>query len=369
MRHLDDGQIAELIDTAVPAVPAVVRHLAECTACRERVEEARQISERAKAILGTAVPAGSAGSVVPPFEEVLHRAGRARVRRARLGTMRWLAWAATLVIAGGVGWYARDQLGFARDTFRPATSSLESAARAEPETSAVVAAPTQVALADRAMPAEEQKPQVANEGKMSAPAAPPAALAVGGAARQESTAADRLVAEQRRDQTAGAAPPPVAQNLAAPAQERLDARRAVAEAEAPAMAKSAADVADVLDERGWVPTTRETAERALGGPVATVEGLPVVSYRLRTVGGVQVLTVQSLGPGMELELHQSAVTLARGAVAPTPTAVGAAGVAEMHVRTAVGPATDTVEIGGFRVVGRAPISIDSLRALLKKIKR
>jgi hypothetical protein len=385
MQHLDDGQIAELIDstdrrtggpadatdrrTGGPADPAVEDHLRVCGVCRERVGEARQIAARAKAILGTAVPGGSAGSVVPPFEEVLHRAGRARVRRARLGATRWLAWAATLVIAGGVGWYARDQLGFPHDTFRPAGASQESAARAEPETTAAVAAaPTQVAVTERAVPAEEQKSQVANEGQVSTPAPPPSPLAVGGTARQKAAEADRLVAGGRGDQAAGAAAPPVAQNLAAPTQERLEARRSAAEAEAPVMAKMAADVADALDERGWIPATREAAEQALGGPVVTVEGLPVVSYRLRTIGGVEVRTVQSLGAGMELELRQSKLTLARGAVATAPAPEARARGAELPSRAAAEPATDTVEIDRFRIVGRAPISLDSLRALLRKIK-
>jgi hypothetical protein len=370
MQHLDDGQIAELIDSASgPPGGAVDEHLRACAVCRERVQDARAIAARAKAILGAAVPGGSAGSVVPPFEEVLHRAGRARTRRVRMGATRWLAWAATLVIAGGVGWVARDQLGFPRNTFRPATSSLESAARA-PETPTATGQTSPVALADRAMPVEEQKPHVANEGKVGAPATPPPppALAVGGAeARQESTATDRLVAGRREDQAAVAAPPPVAQNMAAPNRERLDAHRALVEPEAPAMAKTAANVADAIDAREWVPATRETAERALGGPIVTVEGLRVVSYALRLAGGVQVRTVQSLGAGIELELRQSAAPPARGAVTPAPGGAGAAGIAEMHV-TAAAPATDTIAINGFRIVGRAPISVDSLRALLKRIK-
>lgn len=141
------------------------------------------------------------------------------------------------------------------------------------------------------------------------------------------------------------------------------------------MAK-AADVADAVDERGWMPATREEAERALGGRVAMVEGLPVVSYRVRIGGGVQVRTVQSLGSGVELQLLQTTAALGRGAVAEAPTPTVVSGLAEMRTRIAprraadsLVPVTDTVVIGGFRIVGRAPVSLDSLRALLKKIKK
>jgi hypothetical protein len=383
MRHLDDGQIAELIDSAGwraggPAGGEVDEHLRACAVCRERVEEARQIAERAKAILGTAVPVGTAGTVVPPFEEVLHRAGRGKTRRVRVGTMRWLAWAATLVIAGGLGWFARDQLATSGAASRPAESPVPPVARAELDSGTAAAAQEQIAAASRAAPAEEQKPQVTNEGKVEVPATPPAALAMGGTrARQESVTTDQIVAERsaRGDQAAGAMAPPPAQNLAAPTQERLQARRAAAEAEAPVMAKTAADVADAVDERGWMPTTREEAERVLGAPVATIEGLPVVSYQVRMAGGVQVRTIQSLGLGKELELRQSPVAPGRVAAAPVPAPTVVPGLAEMRARMApklagdsVVPVTDTVVIGGSRIVGRAPVSLDSLRALLKKIK-
>jgi len=275
------------------------------------------------------------------------------------------------MIAGGLGWFARDQLGTSRAASGAATVTAPSVARGEADTMLEAAAPQPIAAASRAAPAEEQKPQATNEGKVAVPATPPASLAIGGTrARQESVTTDQMIAERsaRRDQAAGAMAPPPAQNLAAPTQERLQARRAAAEAEAPVMAKAAADVADAMDERGWMPTTREEAERVLGAPVVTVEGLPVVSYQVRMAGGVQVRTVQSLGSGTELELRQSAVTPGRAVAAPTVVH----GVTEMRISTpaadSVVPAIDTVVVDGFRIVGRAPVSLDSLRALLKKIK-
>ena len=71
---------------------------------------------------------------------------------------------------------------------------------------------------------------------------------------------------------------------------------------------------------------------------------------------------------MELELRQSAVTPGRAVAAPTVVH----GVTEMRISTpaadSVVPAIDTVVVNGFRIVGRAPVSLDSLKALLKKIK-
>lgn len=115
MQHLDEGTLQAWLDRDRSGVEPgrlkeIERHLLACRQCAARLREAEEISVRAGSILGTVQPSDSA---LPPFSEVMQRAGMdvpAPTRRPR--TRRWipLAWAASVAGAIGLGWWTNDLL-------------------------------------------------------------------------------------------------------------------------------------------------------------------------------------------------------------------------------------------------------------------
>lgn len=104
--HLEEGRLQELIDGEVPSseLPPIQAHLAVCAECRARLEEARTIGAEADRLIETIDLTDAPARTVP------------RVSRSRpKAWIRNLAWAATLVIAAGVGYLGRST-GLARPT-------------------------------------------------------------------------------------------------------------------------------------------------------------------------------------------------------------------------------------------------------------
>ena len=134
MSHIREGEIHAYLDGALErlgdARAAEVReHLAACEDCRRRLEEERLLRGEADRLLDLGAPVGLE---MPPFEEMLRRAGAGpadqsgpgvreapesvppagdtpsgSVRRFPLAGPQRLAWAASLVLALGTGWVLR----------------------------------------------------------------------------------------------------------------------------------------------------------------------------------------------------------------------------------------------------------------------
>jgi len=133
VRHITDGELHAHLDGALDLLPdgrgeEIREHLSHCPACRERLQDEEEVRERSEEIMA-GFDLGSLG--LPTFEELRERAaapeadgagsraaapeaGRVRGegmtregRRSRyrgpLKGMPW-AWAATIVLALGVGW-------------------------------------------------------------------------------------------------------------------------------------------------------------------------------------------------------------------------------------------------------------------------
>jgi anti-sigma factor RsiW len=102
MQHLDDGLIQELIDGEIPSqdLGPVQSHLAACEPCRTRLEAARMNAGEADELLLMLDEVDAA----PPVSEP------AVVPIARPHWSRNLAWAASLVLAAGIGFASRDVL-------------------------------------------------------------------------------------------------------------------------------------------------------------------------------------------------------------------------------------------------------------------
>ncbi len=100
MSHVDDGTLHAYLDGELAPAEAqgVDAHLAQCPACRGRVEEERALISRAGELLALAAPPERA---VPPFRAGDIRPLKRLWWRARLP----LAWAATVVLALGIGTY------------------------------------------------------------------------------------------------------------------------------------------------------------------------------------------------------------------------------------------------------------------------
>jgi anti-sigma factor RsiW len=115
MRHITDGELHAYLDGALDHLTGgrgdeVREHLETCSACRERLQDEEGIRERAQGLLDLSVP----GEIpLPSFEELRARAEASgdsgsgqRATPPRRGLLRGvpLAWAATVVLALGVGW-------------------------------------------------------------------------------------------------------------------------------------------------------------------------------------------------------------------------------------------------------------------------
>lgn len=380
MWHVDDGTLHAYLDArdrpegavtgeaagAAHDWHAVETHVNECGECRGRLEEVRRLREQASTILAAAGPEQIR---MPPFHEIRQRAaqGGAAGASRRLRRYRALAWAATIVMAAGVGWYAgfRFQGMAARDQAESALSRPQAEAVAPTREPQVQRQPTQVAefpppeslaqtRAERERPsapadeaAQAQPPAAAHREE---PAPPAGAVDLARAAESKARPrTDSLArARERADSAAGFRPGvvQVEEVVAAPAQHRAGA--AAGWPSAPG---------------GWTPVSADAARDALGQPLLQVEGMPVVSYAIGTAAGAPtVRVVQQVTPGVLLELLQqrdsAATDDARGRLLRrVPSDTVADSVAAL-----------TVVRGGVRVTLRAPVSLDSLQALAERIR-
>jgi len=124
MQHLDDGTLQGWLDESrsglsAAELAAAEEHLASCEPCARRLAELDALSGRIETLLSEP---GPADETAPPYAEVIARAGRSdlpdREHRgrpenrahevARRARKRWraAAWAASVVVAVGIGWLA-----------------------------------------------------------------------------------------------------------------------------------------------------------------------------------------------------------------------------------------------------------------------
>jgi len=243
MSHVDDGTLHAYLDGELsPAeVQGVEAHLAQCPACRGRLDEERALITRAGELLALAGPPDRG---LPPF----------RVGDVKPATRLWwkvrlpLAWAATLVLALGIGTY----LG----------SGVEQ--RQQPETAA---------------DAEPARPQ-ALESPLSSERA-----------RRESRV--KLRGAARTPPAAPAAPAPAARGETQMAVIPRDtALSAATPARAPAPQAAFGMVDGALVEKAS-PISLDSARALLGADPLAVPGAPIrTMYRAREIGYSAVVIVE-----------------------------------------------------------------------------
>ena len=347
MQHLDDAQLQAWLDrdrSGISQAEAaeVENHVGECEACAARLAELEATSTRARSLLAVAAPAAEGP---PDFAEVVRRSRR---RAPSGGGGRWwmaAGWAASLVVATGLGWLSHDLLRPGPEADTPsavaeaersvaaapqpvevepdaAAAAREAAADPDPE---ITVAPT--TFADAAAPGQfEAEPESLRvQGQVRAEDGSPLASAqvtIQGSALGTMTGADGTF------------------SLPVPAD-------ALAEPAAPAAVEMADESREV-----WTPVTRTHAESQAGFAVLIVPELAIAEIELGEVrGAVAVRVRQALDSGATLTLVQQ-------------RADGSAGEPTLPA----GQPAETVERHGLRITGSAPMVVDSLKALLGRVR-
>ena len=337
MPHLDEGLLHTYLDDALP--DDVELHLRECAECRANLENARLLKSRADTILARVAPVGIA---MPSFEELQARAKsrsgdseaegskQAGGQQRSFYQLRSLAWAATVVLAVAVGWYARStvlQTGQSRFASEGETRGRLTIPLPETE-GANSNAPNEGAPASMSgVEQEETSPGAELDEVVVGQVTPDV---VGGVAiatdREETLEARRVSTPEPTEPPAhaleapevSAAPLPVARigsSGVTAAGEGGRTRRAISSvpqlSQQVAAERTAAEPTVTLAAGGrgersevvWTSVDAATAGSFLDGPVPTVEGLPVVGYATSSLDGNQAIRIlQRLESGQLLEL-------------------------------------------------------------------
>ena len=333
MRHVDEDTIHAWLDEQIPD-PAeaawIEEHLRECGACGARLATERATFERAQMLLAATAPPGER----PAFDALVAKAGRgaspseatsvAALTRGRRD--RWLiqaGWAASVAIAVGLGWTARELAGGDSPRQESAPLIAEQSAASPSEPAARVEAP--LGLPERlGVPFPVAKPgigadvstvpgTVANGRQQTAtesrridtatpsvqPQSPPAAAAglsqADTAARLEA-APPALERSSNAVAAAGAtqaASPPAAVAAPAPGVRQEDLR----------LTREIASRGAATPDPGWDPVPRTEAAARTGMPLYGIDGVDP-SLTAISADGTLVRTTYRLASGETVELLQ-----------------------------------------------------------------
>lgn len=362
MSHLDEGQLTCLLDDELTADErrAAEAHLGDCADCRRLYEEIRAFAGEADALVG-AVELPRAPAALPSRTA----APASGAPGGRPFPWRSLAWAATVILAIGLGY-----------SMRPSANNLSSS---DIGTSKGIAEREIASPAVTPMPAESgpsaqgftmPRPVEAGQPGTPAPArseaASPAATAVPATAQAPAPPAprrDNQLAEALTD----------ASDAAAGAAGNLDRRMAVSTKQASGEARP--NAAPVV---AFHQVAMEEAVRTLGGTIRLLDGLKpqrVLTGPGTLIPGASaelpvVRVVYDDPPGRELWLDQQRLQPAEGARA----GAAAAAAPLLLGDTVAAPAAQGMQSvrwmdqTGFRLTLTGFLPTDSLRALLRRVE-
>ena len=384
MRHVTDGELHAFLDGALDLLPKdrgeeVRDHIADCSVCRERLQDEEAIRSRAEAVLGD--PA--LGEVaLPTFEELRERAeapgsGAAVPPEGSKPEVRYrgplrgipLAWAATVVLALGVGWMG-GQVGRSLPSdqlFETPSSGLE-------DIGSPSAAPSSV----EAGLSPDADAESSREGTGPAPALSEARESVGNPPPRSPAPEGAREAREPSGEEGGASPVQALMRSAAPgdAVERslgLAADVSASMGEIPGLADESQTPRREMMKAAEVPgLTADSLENSL-----VVPGLKVVSVEWEGgLSGAKVLHIrQLLSPEDTLDLRYLGMLLGTDPSSwveesglPLEDASGGRAYANV-LEAALSPGWHQVgmEWGRGLLVARAPIPEASLKALLKTL--
>jgi hypothetical protein len=308
MSHPDEGTIQMLLDGELDAAERtrVERHVAGCAACAARVTEARAFLEEADRLVEVlAVP---------------QRAAPPRPSPSRRALVRTLAWAASIVIAVGAGYWARGSTPLTTNT----TILQDGEAHPEP---------------DAAPPAESGARRDTD-----------AATATGEAKEVEQARAN------------DPAPKAIAPSPASPA----TANRAERAAQPEALAEPLARAADEAAIGRWRVISMEEAVRLLGGQLRLIDGL--TPDRVETGPGTAVAGADPALPLVRVVYASGAVVLDQQRPLIVADARQAAAAKAVGGVAQESSATAWRQQGAIRFVVTGSVSTDSLRALGERVR-
>ena len=287
MSHLDDGIIAELIDGELDdaALSAAKAHIESCAECRARHAEALSYSTESDRLVGAV--------------ELPRPARPLRPRSSRGGSTRripWraLGWAASIVMAAGIGYYTGVP--------RPGSPLPESASRKQANEQVAEAEADRATLATGEAESPRRERQAATLPSASAPPDTGPSRQLAGRRPGDPAPAAAPVAEEAARVRDRAQPPAaadaslgMAQNRGVPVNEPAEAKT---EAARPARIAGIAPAAAV---------SMESAINRLGGSIRLVDGMEAVAVRGTTdpgtgVEGIRVVYLDP--PARELWLDQ-----------------------------------------------------------------
>jgi hypothetical protein len=326
MSHVDEGTLHAYLDGELPAPErtALEAHLAGCATCRAALSEERALLERATALLGAARPVERPA---PPFEQLRQAPNRSpwRVRTS-------FAWAASLALALGLGYYLRSP-----DRTVATASTPEPQPMSAPFDRSVAIAPAPPTVV-RQRAREHPAAQAADEVAQARPSA-------------------------RRDSSPGvtggslkSAGRPTANALAVRQPEAALEEVVVTGAPAPSAAKTRASLAT-----RWPAIDRQTAAAILGIAPVGLPGLPIRSMRLGAGPDRTVLVEQALDSTTVIQLFERLA----GVTAPSESLSRADARADEWVRQRANRLARFV--GRLRVEIAGPVSPDSLNRLLEQV--
>jgi len=360
MSHVDEGTLHAYLDGELPSTEraALEAHLAGCAACHGNLIEERSLRERASAVLGSARPVERPA---PALDQLRREPKRSpwRVRRS-------FAWAASIALALGVGYYM----------------SPNGRVPAADHMSQPIAVAKQRADAND----EERDKSPAATAAQSAPAHAPAATRLRYEQRSARPTDAVAAAESKLDSTAKTPALGLA-NAAAPAPKAADSARidarvasgtvAAAQRDQPAPAPAAGaptfivdgSAARVLPATNWPVISRRMAKSILGEEPVGLPGL--ATRRFRRVPGTEgtIVVEQAIDSSTVIQIFQ------RTAYPYDSTGGGYANEGRLRVR---GYASEEQArergnrlfarfVKGLRVEITGPLSPDSLNRLLEQV--
>ncbi len=385
MSHVDEGRLNEYLDRlerpadgragAWPDRAEIESHLAECGPCRVLLAEARHLRARASSLLDAAAPASTS---LPPFADVLARAGHTERRRriVRMNRLTALGWAATVVLAVGVGWIARGTVGVdgtalsRQPAGQVANEGVPSTSDEAPAAS-VAADIADVAQRTDIVAEREEASQVIPARRQQVPAAsPPAALEPGerdipDAAVEElappDAAAKGVGAVERAAKAEGVHPDSTTREREA--REAFAAGVVAVDAvPAPDAVAAPTEVEIAVPETEWAAADLATAATYLAGPIRSVPNLPIASVETGSLFGRPAVRLHQRSGAATVEVIQAAGAVLENLVVDS-------GAARLRQGRGVSATTSAIVVvrNGTVVILRAALPPDSLRLLASRI--
>ena len=305
MPHLDEGIVHEYLDDELDLSQRreVDSHLRGCAQCRQLLEEAKGFMTEADRLVGAIeLPLGpvrtmAAASMPETRKPGLVEAGSASIERRNPPQLRWIAWAATVVLAVGLGYVSNE----VRHSPRAPVAETDKAEAASPpgvaldrqtaESSATPSRATQPSASNQAAPRER-----ANEGerRVAGALAEEAKPQRSGASTGGASAAARPESSpQRRDEFA--------------ASDAVIAPAPPASLSAAKIARAQSVLETTRKDNAFRPVALEDAVRLLGGTVRLIDGMTakrVLAGPAEGQGSQLIRVVYEDPPGRELWLDQ-----------------------------------------------------------------